>query len=558
MHVRALQLHNLFSHDETKLLLPDTGLVLVTGPNGAGKSALTECVSVAGWGKTLRGTPAWRTGCSSVAFMETTNLMVKRTRNGKKSPELEWFDPDGDDDYDFTTTTKAQHALEAKIGSWDVWRRSHVFSSSDAAHFTLATDAERKRLLEAVLGLDRFDAALKACRADLKVEQTKCVEKRHELEKYRTMLTGHEQRVEDQNAALKTLGKKPTAQLDLVDAAAIKDVEHAIAGTKADIADQRGMLDDDRTLVVEAGAAGRAARDRIRHLADGDTCPTCGQALSEKHHDALRTIAEKADAHAAALHKKLDSAMLDQRTVVEELEEELDLLQRKRVTLIQKRERGTAAQDQVKRWEEQKKHHDLKLAQAKLCVGALKQDIKRAEGELARLVVQYDTLSACEKVLGLKGVRAHVLGKALGGLEAVANDWLVRLRRPDLQLCLRPYSTTAKGDVNDAIGLEVEGAGGGYGYKATSGGERRRIDVALVFSLATVAGAAHGRDEGTLFMDETFDCLDEDGQDAVAEALRELSQDRCVVVITHNKELAQLLPASQHLRVEAGTVSKVA
>ena len=71
--------------------------------------------------------------------------------------------------------------------------------------------------------------------------------------------------------------------------------------------------------------------------------------------------------------------------------------------------------------------------------------------------------------------------------------------------------------------------------------------MALLFALAETAAAASGRDAGTLWVDEAFDSLDVDGVASVVEALEEIAKERCVVVITHNADLAARLPAvSKH------------
>ena len=173
--------------------------------------------------------------------------------------------------------------------------------------------------------------------------------------------------------------------------------------------------------------------------------------------------------------------------------------------------------------------------------------VKTASKELA-------VLKAVEQVLGLRGVRAHVLGRALTGVAHMANVWLGRIAGEGLTLRLTPCVEKKGGGTTDAIGLEVDGAGGGYGYRAASGGERRRIDVALLLALSEVAAAAHGREPGLLVFDEVFDALDDDGVHAVAEVLGELAQERQVLVITHSKTLAEQVPATMRLRVAHGVV----
>jgi DNA repair exonuclease SbcCD ATPase subunit len=106
---------------------------------------------------------------------------------------------------------------------------------------------------------------------------------------------------------------------------------------------------------------------------------------------------------------------------------------------------------------------------------------------------------------------------------------------------LEPYTERAGGGVKDAIALLVDGAGDGHGYRACSAGERRRLDVALLLALAEIARATSGDEPGTLWLDEVFDALDDDGADAVCAAVRELCRDRCVVVITHSPRLADAL-----------------
>jgi DNA repair exonuclease SbcCD ATPase subunit len=164
---------------------------------------------------------------------------------------------------------------------------------------------------------------------------------------------------------------------------------------------------------------------------------------------------------------------------------------------------------------------------------------------------------AVERVFSMTGVRAQLLSGALQGIESIADAWLARLApqaRP-MHLRLKSYTEKASGAVSDAISLDVEGAGGGHGYRGASGGERQRINVALCLALGEVASAAYGIAPGTLFLDEVFDALDADGVAAVRDALEDMARDRAVLVITHAPALVESLAAAEVWHVDRGVVT---
>ncbi len=193
---------------------------------------------------------------------------------------------------------------------------------------------------------------------------------------------------------------------------------------------------------------------------------------------------------------------------------------------------------------------DYDVAENELCA------LQAAQGVAQHTVLE---LSAVDKVLSLTGVRAQLLSESLAGIETIANTWIGRIAGWGMRLELKPYAEKANGTVRDAISLEVHGAGGGHGYLASSGGERRRIDVAMLLALSEVASAAHGVNSkpSTVFVDEAFDALDTSGVDAVCEVLNELSADRCVVVITHSDLIRSAVGACKHLHVSAGSIQEV-
>jgi DNA repair exonuclease SbcCD ATPase subunit len=577
MRVRKLSLVGFMKHDLTTIDLPPEGLVLVTGENGAGKSALVEGVAVAGWGKTLRGTVPWQSNAAA-RMTEVIAEGVEMRRSRGNRTELVWkllddgtatgriFDALhrlGDIPVSgelartpstFENATQAQAALERVIGTYDVWRRSCVFSSTDAAHFSLATDAERKRLLEAILGLDRFDIALDACRTDLRELERLYTEAATAA--YRADVTVNEavRRKGDAAERVKALKADMPPELVAPSADEIAKVSSTLRKVSARIdAIQKGLRAADREVSGLESDARSAARDLERLSID--KCPTCEQPMPVGRRDAAKARCEHLKRVQKTAASKAEAARL-------ELEDELTELEADRVKLDAK---VAELRTQVALAEERQRARDRASRQRGEAIEALvkaNDEVVAAETAHAKArqglyetEQNVKTQRAVEQVLGLKGVRAHVLAKSLTGIEAIANVWLAKLGLGGLQIALKPYVEKKGGGVTDAIGVQVFGAGGEQGYRAASTGERRRIDLALLFGIGEIAAGARALPPGTLFVDELFDGLDVEGVTAVATAMQELARDRCVVVITHDADLQARFSGAKMFHVKQGAVT---
>jgi DNA repair exonuclease SbcCD ATPase subunit len=508
--------------------LPESGVVLVTGENGAGKSSVAEAVACGLWGKSLRGASGWRAEEPGEVIVDCAAVLTyrKRTKSGKQDLSWSaWRDGTAEPAQQFENASKAQDALAAFIGDFDVWRRTHVFSSADAAHFTLATDAERKRFLEVVLGLDRFDAALERCREDKKKADRTARDTQERLASVEA----------EQRTAAELLDQRKRDLADLpppADASELRahrgvvGAESTAAGQRLQAA-QRAVSEAERALGRLEGEANAHAR-AVLEASKSKVCPSCKRPLP-----AGQQAAVPPGPNGAELHGTLDAVRAAQAERQAAQEADRSVAGRIREIDSKLAELERAAQQRAK-LEKELKQLEKRHKEARAGILDAQDEHDAAMHDLA-------LLATCEQVLGLRGVRAHVLASTLGGMEAIANGWLARVAGPDLTLKLESFTEKKSGGVSDAISLDVRGAGGGQGYRGASAGERRRIDVALLLALAEVSAAAAGRSPGTLFFDEVFDALDPPGVEAVAECLVELAQSRAVVVISHSRQLGSAL-----------------
>lgn len=517
--IRFIELEKFTSHDSFRLDLPEAGIVVITGTNGAGKSSLLEGVAWGLWGQTLRGTGRsswvpWRDGANPpcVARVGLADTVAERKRKGEKtSLRLDANDK-------FATVTAAQPRLTALVGSFDAWKKSNVFSSADAAHFTLASDRARKDLLEEMCGLRAFDGPLERCDDDRREQKSKICATEVAIGAWGVQ---SELAMQQLKTAQEELGF-------LLQPAVVAKPTARSAGIATELHDVQNKM--------------RALQKEIRRIEESEAeievsgiCPTCGQPLPDVHTEEC----PKVDVTSLAREKK---ELTDAFNALAVLEHDLSGLWYE----------ARMAENAHQRYTLEKERHD----QSK---GRLIQMETRAKAELERLEARgmglHNTLAQAKRdqmlatlaEQAMQGTRGAVLARTLGGLEELANAYLAMVpNREDnsIQVQLGPYSERKDGRLADAISLDVLGAGGASGYHGCSGGERRRVDVAMVLAFASLAGGA-----GPLWFDEVFDQLDDAGTIGVVEVLQYLAKGRCIVVITHSGALLEKVKGAKHVHV---------
>lgn len=549
MHVRELELAGFMSHTNTTLSFPRKGIVLISGENGQGKSAIAEGLAFGFFGKTLRGEghksySPWSGDTGKVRVSTWEGLEIARVRK-KGKVTLAYSEPENAATK-HATASKAGDDLESVVMGWDVWRRAFAFSSSDAQYFSQATDGEQKRLIEGIIGLEVFDPALKACRVDLATRENEVARAETALERIRLKLESERRRLQEAKGYVDA--PAPTGA-PIKNAAARKSkLDEAIQGASIQLRDLRSQRSaktlDDGTMRARIAAL----RDTVDVL-QADVCPTCHQTIKPELRaqlsEELRNATEQAEGASIAAR----NACGDIDAQIAELDEELAELrtQQSAVQTTLMREQDAAGRA---------RQNASILQEASEAIGKLEAEQKTEQDRLSGLRATLAEIKAAELVLGLRGARTGVLANALRGLDAVASSWLARIAGQGIRLKLQAFTETKTAGVNDAFSMTIEGAGGGHGYHGSSQGQRRRIDVALMFALGEVAAGARGVESATMVVDEVFDSLDAPGVAAVTAALQELAQDRCVIVISHNSEIITALSAVDWWKVHDGQVSR--
>jgi len=569
MKISQIKLRGVATHNDTELNLPDKGVVLVTGNNGSGKSALIEAIPLTLWGKTLRGAKLWSESYEPYCSITADNhLHVERVSDPSKRCKLRWWENGLTASYD--TTKDAQTALNVQIGSMEQWRRSCVLSSSDASNFTSMPDSERKRLIELIVGADKLEDGYRDARNAFHALEIKLTSVQSDLRVARVQSDAANKRLADLSefafsdvAAADPPNTDRKQQLQIAIKHVAEDKSTHVMATRAA---------DDKSYRAKAKAF--AAASEADRLAFGN-CPTCNQPIP-------KAMREAANAAIRALEVEVQHAQTAVEDLTRSLQDELAGLDEEHENLHRQIRDIEHSEIRYDAWQlNQKKVEGIEERSrlAGQALGEAKAEVLTLQESLASVVQDVCVQKAAVKTLSTKGVRAHLVGQVIAAIEISANSWLARICHGDLELSLKPTSTKSDGkSLKEAVSLTIATGRAARArqmlqesdekpvkvapeafrtYENASGGERRRIDIAIMFALAEVAEAAAGRTQSTLFCDELLDTLDTDGINAVCDALREISQDRCVVVISHNVTEKLKEVADRHIHITDGVLQAV-
>jgi DNA repair exonuclease SbcCD ATPase subunit len=545
--VSKVVIEKFMNHKKTTLTFPSTGLIVITGPNGAGKSSCLEAISFCLWGKTLRGTDPWPSDDGGRILVQLANGMwVERNQTKSIKGRVLFAGGRNEDPISFATMTKAQETLDSKLCSFDCWSKSSIFSSADAATYSDATDMERKLLLEGIIGLDGCSNAHELCKADLKSTRPQLMSADSRVALVQSKIDLANQQVRAASTRLEECSRSAPQS------ATLEATKAKLAKQQESMRKLERQIEHDTNVHSEMQARVYKAQFLVKNTkasldaATKQQCEACGQTIVT---DSTK-IKNLQDALAASTSELESLLVLEQEIKGEipynkELRAELKVSIDKLLVDYYKLSELEAVSSSAKA------EHQAALDRANILLLESQEALKIAQEDVERVKAEIALIECAEKVLGIKGVRATILSNALPGLEEVTNTWLSQLN-PGVSVRLTP---TEKNGVIEAVPLDINGVNG-KGYKSTSGGERRRLDVALVLGLAEMASGVTIRDtNSTLFFDEVADSLDKDGLIATARIFHALATTRCVVLITHREELLDQLQPKEHWKVMNGSVT---
>lgn len=546
MRVRRVTGVGVGPYDLLELELPERGIVVVCGKNGAGKSSLIDAITGAAWGATRRGV-TWHRGKSSTVMLEVDGLAITRTVSDRGAVSVHLSGGRGQAGKSFPSERAGQVEIDRLIGSREVWERTSLFTSEDASLFTAARDSERKALVERLIGLERVDLAADKARMRLAEATTRQTALQRDIDRLRPIVEMCRRRADDAVEALDlefddayAFFRKRRTQLEADDAEGmVSEVEASVSDLRT-VARHVGGFQDEARRVEELSKRGicQGCRRPYKHVdatdAIGEIFARAREAIGEG--ESIREIAERVETKVSDAEARLRAV----RDVASTRKQRAALAQ---AALLEAERRAVRVADA-----------ESKVEKARAELLGYESDLEKRLAEFAEADLDVKLAKAIADVLGPRGVRSSLLADAFGALEAAANRYIGRLL-DGARISISGTTEQKSGAVVNKTSIDVSGGPGPHGLKGFSSGQRRRVDLAILFGLAELAEAGRESD-GTIFFDEAFDALDLEGVEITTEILGEIAERRTVVVITHSEALRERLRprAVEVLHVEGGRI----
>lgn len=350
------------------------------------------------------------------------------------------------------------------------------------------------------------------------------------------------------------------------------------------LSDLRAKLRSVNTDRANAAAEARtfageitACKNKLRDIAAlvGQPCEECGKkyeeadlltvksGLSAKFSDAkaaglarsatikgLETTYEKLEALESKMVKKIDDLKAKILTASAEYEREI--------------EKVNTLQGQVKRLRESAATKNKVLDGIKANTVGYEAEIKTTEAEaeawrvkvadlkvlLGEAEEEKQVATLLKEILGDAGLKNYVFSAVTPELNRYANEYLQSLDSINVEIST--VKQLKSGEFRDKFEIKVDNQSGSSKYKGNSGGERRKIDMAISMAFNAVIRAMAEESVNLLFLDEPFESLDEDSSEAAVELTNKIAGGSKTFLVAHSHYLKGLVYESVTVQKKGG------
>lgn len=551
------------------------GISLITGENkdnggrnGVGKSSLIESIYWALFGSTIRDIKKDKivhnqSKGGSVVILEfaiedgKTSTSYKLTRSLEPSKlSLEVVKDSQEEDISLSTIPKTDEYIKQLIGAnEEVFQNAVIMTANNTMPFMAQKKIDKRKFVEGILNLGIFGEMLLKTRADYneKKKENEFLSKDFSSEQRILEFLENSKEGFDENKSerIESINKKidatknDLASLRKKDIPEISSLKGKIKNNEDKIEKLRELLAETNKEIVEIGekkseaynTINQAKKEKQKILDKGNVCPTCNRQYCEDDLQYIESEIKKLDdlisinqpiydenqkiaSEKTAFGSKITDNIETLKDEIKDYKDEISnsALHEQKIKSLE--EKIEEYQENIEEIEKEEFKDDKKIEDAQKKIESLEKNISNLQKQLL-------VLETAKFVVSEEGVKTFIVKKMLSVLNAQLNFYLKTLDAP----CTCEFNEMFEETIYNTQGKECS-------YFNFSGGERKRIDIAILFMFQDILRMQTGVAFNLSMYDELFDsALDEKGVNKILEILRERTDkyDEAVYIISHNK-----------------------
>ncbi len=535
---------------------------------------------------------------------------IEREFSKNKSKSINLYNGHSDNPIPTHDAKDAQLKIDTLLGGDFLSMVNTCIPSSENA-FAEGKESDQKQILDSLLAIDKIRRALQFARDNLKELDGSISQLDYQLGTVKQILDSHADalqsarrakqeadvikltkmnRIRDQITQVSIdLEMLETQRVQLikeqdegktnVDVQDLKDsiVYHnnELLNTEREKAQQHGQLTNIQELIKQL----QEKKEKIfQGKIEGTTCNHCGSVVNINN---LHKLTQGWDSEIEVLTKEYKDSFTNYKTfderidiltdsynktrkeleVLTTLQEQNRLLNLKMAMLLQEISLKKESMDRLKanltEVENEKSDVDGLIIQ-------LEQKIKEEIQKLTSLALGLKQFKHKHKLYsfwedafgaGKKGISIpiYLYNSAVIRINVKLQKYIELLYGSNIRVLLKTVKESSKGDVKYGLNIEIDNLYGAKTYDLNSKGERKRINLALTFSILELAREINNIQPNLLILDEIDNNLDDGGIAALIQVLYGLKKDiPSIFVITHKTELKDKFSNSWLIRKQGG------
>lgn len=587
MKINNISFKNLLSYGNklTTHSFNDTETILISGKNGSGKTTLIDAIHYNLTGKSYRkinigqfiNTKNKKKLLTEGEYTSSTGHTVKIIR-GRKDDIFElWIDgKQQNQELSKDFQTRIETILEFNPKNLE---KLFLISSTSYKPFLSSSPDEKRKLIDQLIEIESFTKMSDSIKKDRTIEK----EKLKEIEFQITKLNSNIEIIEDFN---KKIDDSETTNIEVEiknideDLQSIREQAEKIKKEKSENQEKLDSLNDatNKLLLKDSkqGSAINNIQNKVDQLTttlkiqrnslneknlffnDNDSCVTCEQQIENEHKEKITWEIEKQmlnfDEEEVNIEKE-NKKLTEYKQKNNILKESIKINQTMIANFVDMISR--ANDRQVKLKYEYKGILSKKDAFKSTITKAIeKKDASEIIKELndyyndrIKTVKHLDVIETSIKMLGEKYLRSFSIGKYLPTLNKSLNKYL--------EIFNLKFKITLDNEFKENF---LDRNYNKLSYNSLSEGEKKRVDLSLIFAFFDVSKIRSKQTSNILIMDEIADSsLDIEAISGLSHIIELLTNDGItVIIISHNADIKELINFSKHVKViKNGSFSEI-